>query len=313
MKGEFIKTRVAGAALALLLAPPVLAQEAWVAERVTGKVSVELDGSRRSLEDGQRLPERGSVELQDDAALTLWRANVRLRTRGPSFLGLHGSPGGEARIARLHVGEGAFRIEAPENADLRINVGGLRVRLSGGEAWLAADPDADRVCALRGSVEVQPPDATHTLIMRQTGACLALHADGSLEDERPLLHEINERLARADGGSSPLPVTFQTPPLPTRRADRPQAAATAAAPEPAPPAGEHFYVILGAFSDQARAQAALGGLDHPRARVLRSDDARLWRLAIGPFTDRVEANRERSAVRRQYADSWILVVSDSRR
>ena len=63
-----------------------------------------------ALEDGERLPDGTVLHLRQNGALTLWRNNSRLRTRGPAHLAIHSS--GDPRVGLLRLSEGAARIAA---------------------------------------------------------------------------------------------------------------------------------------------------------------------------------------------------------
>ncbi|MHA7833005.1 MAG: SPOR domain-containing protein, partial [Algiphilus sp.] len=156
----------------------------------------------------------------------------------------------------------------------------------------------------------------------------------------------NARLARADGGSDPVPVTFSPAPIPegARPAARlpkaprpiavPPAPATtteaagpdAATPDPAtqPPGrsvkpvgraadaeqyDQAWFVVIGAFTDNASARAVLRrnqNIGPDEGHVLRIARGGLFRSAVGPFPDRAAAEARREALRTQYPEAWLL-------
>lgn len=325
------------AATILALSSTTAAAEAWRAERVTGSVAVDSGGS---LADGAPVAANARIQLDDDGALTLWRAGTRLRLRGPGELALFAADRPE--VARVQLKSGTMRADAPAGRDLRVNAGQLRLRLVNAEAWTAAAPDGDRVCALDGTTQVQLPNATQTLMLEHTGACLRLLEDGTLLHERPTRSELNARLARADGGSDPLPVTFTPAPAPDQSGPAAAAATTQAAMQPSAPSSsaqqptdampaeddtpsrsvervgpgadsalyeQAWFVVIGAFTDNASAREVLKKdqrIAPEEAHVLRIARGGLFRSAVGPYTDRDSAEKRRASLREQYPGAWLL-------
>jgi len=337
MKTSLQRAAIALAATIVMVSSTTAAAEAWRAERVTGSVAVD---SGHSLADGAPVAADARIQLDDDGALTLWRTGTRLRLRGPAELALF--PADQPEIARVQLRSGTMRAHAPTGRDLRVNAGQLRLRLMNAEAWTAAAPDGDRVCALDGTIQVQLPNASQTLMLEHAGACLRLLGDGTLLHERPTRSELNARLARADGGSDPLPVTFTPAPVPeeadtaTAPADTPTTmqppapAASASQPEEAMPnedmtpprsvepvgpgaSSEQYdrawFVVVGAFTDNASAREVLQGdrrIAPGEAHVLRIARGGLFRSAVGPFPGRDSAEARRATLRERYPEAWLL-------
>lgn len=303
--------RTAAAALLAALLSPAGALAEWRAERVTGEVAVRHGNtSTTALADGAPVASGSTLRLHEGGALTLWRDGARLRTRAPAELRIHAD--GPGTVPRLHLLDGAVRAEVPGGLDLRVNAGALRLQMRDGEAWFSTGDTHDRVCALRGAVAVQVPDKQQTLYLRETGACLARGPDGALLHERPGRNELNARLARADSGSRPLPVTYQPPPLPggdgTSGQPAPDAG-SAAAPAPAATAGNGWYIVVGAFSERERAEALLRddpAIGSARGAVLPIADSGLVRAAVGPFGSRDKAERQRAALAARHPGAWLL-------
>lgn len=338
MKSLWRKTATTLAATMLALSGTTAAAEGWRAERVTGPVAVDAGGT---LADGAPVAADARLRLDDDGALTLWRAGTRLRLRGPAELALF--PADRPDIARVQLHSGTMRADAPAGRDLRVNAGQLRLRLVNAEAWTAAGQDGDRVCALDGTTQVQLPNAVQTLMLEHTGACLRLMDDGTLLHERPTRSELNARLARADGGSDPLPVTFKPAPVPddadaTSAAAKVPGAATPSTPgsadtatteakavqakdpprsvEPVGPGAaraadyqQAWFVVIGAFTDNQSARNVLQkdrDIAPEQAHVLRIARGGLFRSAVGPFPDRDSAEQRRAALRERYPEAWLL-------
>ncbi|WP_420427912.1 SPOR domain-containing protein [Algiphilus sp.] len=273
----------------LLVVSTTVVAQGWRAERVTGPVE---STSGEALADGAPLAADARLQLQEGGALTLWRAGTRLRLRGPAELALF--PADQPEVARVQLRDGALRADAPAGRDLRVNAGALRLRLVNAEAWMAAAGDGDRVCALRGTTQVQVPDSNQTLMLERTGACLRRLQDGTLLHERPTRSELNARLARADGGSDPVPVTFRPAPIP-------EGARTASSPAPSSTPPEESS-IRSADAGSAAAAAAPAAPDtnpvlqtparsvKPVERAAPPDQyEQAWFVVIGAFTDEASA------------------------
>lgn len=307
--------RTAAAALLAALLNPAGALAEWRAERVTGEVAVRHgDTSTTALADGAPVASGSMLRLHEGGALTLWRDGARLRTRAPAELRIHAD--GPGTVPRLQLLDGAVRAEVPSGLDLRVNAGALRLQMRDGEAWFSTGATHDRVCALRGAVAVQVPDKQQTLYLRETGACLARGPDGALLHERPGRNELNARLARADSGSRPLPVTYRPPPLPASDAATGQTqpvpvpdAGPAAGPAQPANAENGWYIVVGAFSERVRAEALLRDdpvIGSARGAVLPIAGSGLVRAAIGPFGSRAEAERQRAALAARHPGAWLL-------
>lgn len=298
-----------GAACLLLLGAPLLAlaDASWRAERVSGDVL--RDGQDR-VADGAPLAPPLRLQLADEAALTLRRETARMRLRGPAALRLHadGADGG----ARLVLEAGALRASAGSRPALKINAGPLRLQLINAEAWVET-ADTARVCALSGETAVQHAEAYPTYRLQETGACLAAAPDGVLLHEWPDRAALNARLARADGGSRPLPASFRpplsaTPPVDPTPADAPTRAAQSTPASGASATAEAeagWYVALGAFSTRERARLRLDQAE-VEGRVLPGPADAPYRSVAGPHGDREAAERQRQALRERFPGAWLL-------
>lgn len=303
MRASAIRRSTLALLLGVCATSPVLAD--WRAERVGGEV-VLGDGS--TLADGQPVTAGSALTLGDDTALTLRHGGSRLRTRGPARLTIHADAhGGAARVVLDH---GALRASAGPDDVLKVNVGLLRLKLEDAEVWTES-ADADRVCALQGVTAVQHVTARPTYSLREAGACRTAAREGVLLHEWPDRAALNARLARADGGSRPLPVSFQPPSgVATSPDTTPSGPTAASTPDPASPtapaqAESTWYVVLGAFSTRTRAQTMLrdAALD---GRVLAAGADGPYRSVVGPLADRAAAHARRTALRERFAGAWVL-------
>jgi cell division septation protein DedD len=289
-------------ACAALLGVPLLATAGgeWRAERVGGDV---LRDDLQRLADGEPVAAPVRLRLEEGAALTLRRNATRLRLRGPAVLQLHADAADGA--ARLVLRAGALRASSESDDALKINAGALRLKLSRAEAWVEA-ADGARVCALRGETAVQHAEAYPTYRLGETGACLAAAPEGVLLHEWPDRATLNARLARADGGSRPLPASFR-PPLqtapPAEATPAVEAASETAAPPSAAEAG--WYVVLGAFSTRERAQQQLDRVSLD-GRMLPGPAGAPYRISAGPYPDRDAAEARKDRLRERFPDAWLL-------
>ncbi|WP_043769338.1 SPOR domain-containing protein [Algiphilus aromaticivorans] len=289
----------------LLLGAPLLtlAEGDWRAERVGGEV---LRDGQQALADGEPVASPARLQLAEGAALTLRRDASRLRLRGPAELRLHeeGPDGG----ARIVLSKGAMRTSAESGPALKINAGALRLQLDEAEAWVET-ADTGRVCALHGEIAVQHAEAYPTYRLQETGACLAAASDGVLLHEWPDRATLNARLARADGGSRPLPANFRPPLAPARPADAalPREPADAPTSDATTPVNEGgWYVVLGAFSTQERAQRQLDTAAVDGQVLPGTADAAPYRSVAGPHADREAAESAREALRERVPGAWLL-------
>lgn len=281
-------TAIARTSCLLLLSACMVstAEAAWRAERVGGSVE-RADGS--ALADGAPVAEDAALRLNEGAALTLRRGDIRLRTRGPAQLRLYADDADGT--SRLVLESGALRASAAGDTGLKINAGRLRLKLAGAEAWVESAGE-DRVCALQGETAVQHAAAASTQRLRETGACRTAAPEGVLLHEWPDRATLNARLARADGGSRPLPVSFEAPPAgeaaPVQQADT-----------------KEWYVVLGAFSSPERAETLFAddGID---GQVLAAGADGPYRSVVGPFPDKAAADARRNNLRERFSGAWLL-------
>lgn len=114
----------------------------------------------------------------------------------------------------------------------------------------------------------------------------------------------------------PEPEPAPPPPAEPPRASQPE---PASAPEPAPrpavppPSGEGWVVQLGSFSDELNArglqesvrQAGFNAFVQP----LFAEQGTVWRVRVGPFDTREEANEQRARLRERLNRDGIVVAN----
>lgn len=108
----------------------------------------------------------GSFTLGDDTS-------VRVHSSEAS------NPPARAALVRMRVAQGVVRIDGRAGdqqapADVRLNLGALKLRVFGADAWAQALPGGDEVCLINGAVEILAPDRAERL--DQPGECLRYSA-----------------------------------------------------------------------------------------------------------------------------------------
>jgi hypothetical protein len=301
--------------LLFVLATPLHAAPDWRAERVNGPVYLMVEHGDRTLEDGARVDPMSEFSLADEqAALTLLSHGSRLRTRGPSALRLFDSGDqlqGTDMVARVQLTTGSARIDVREPLDLRVNAGDLRTRTVAGEAWIAADAEADTACLLRGMIEVQTRGSMLIHELSRAGECVRIDRSGKVERLRPDAVTLNAWLARADGGINPFSPALLAggasekievvAPAPTAAPAQPPAAVAASSTT------SGWHVVVGAFDDDTRAQALADSLSAggDAARIFPASGG-MHRVAVGSFATRDEAERARDRLRQNFSGAWLL-------
>ncbi len=269
---------------------------------------------------------------QGRVALQLYGGGA-LRLGGDSTLRLHSvePPGpGNGGVAKLILERGALRLDARGRAgqapqDYRLNVGRLRLRVFGGEAWTELTSRGENVCLLSGAVEIVADSGDERL--DQPGACLLfglggrlpVQGDGGEALPRKLLRTAfaDDMNARALAEQTPEPTAEVLPP-----ADTAGAAGTAdtieapAAPAPAA-AGPRWTLVLASFPDPAAAENAvrswLGQGETPQVRRSDTPSGVRYRLTVGDYADLAQARAALAELRsRQFnaAEAWVMPLQE---
>lgn len=322
--------RLPASAVALLLAAaPALAQPLPMGVvRVAAPVE---------LRRGDKITElRGPTALQaNDRIITApqGRAAMQLagggtlRLGGDSSLHVHSADApqpGNGGVARLVLERGSLRLDARSRAgqlpqDYRLNVGRLRLRVFGGEAWTEIGARGENVCLLSGAVEIVRDDGSGERL-DQPGSCLlfgaggrlAVQGDGGEALARKLLRTAfaDDLDARMAADQTPTPAA---PVLPPAAATDPAPAAV----EPAVASGPRWTLVLASFPDPASAESAtrrwltLG--EQPQVRRSDTPSGLRFRLTVGDYASLAEARSALSALRSRQleaAEAWVMPVKD---
>lgn len=292
-------------AAGLLLAADAAAQtERAEVTRVTGPVERERDGEVLALNpddllvagDRIRTGARGRVALQlpGTGALTLApEATVQMHSVEPV------DPPARMHLARLVLERGALLVDTRGKqqlppADVRLNVGPMRLRVFGAEIWARHVDGGSEVCLLAGAIEAQA--AGQALRLDQAGSCL--WADpGGVREVSPDAAALAARLTgtRIDG------------------AERNGNARTTGDPLPAL-AGEAsgWTLVLASLPDVARAEQEAArlrrnGFDTRVLEATRSNGQRAYRVVSGLYASKAGAERELATARSQrgLAGAWV--------
>lgn len=263
----------------------------------------------------------GSPLLADDrivtgpqgrAALQL-AGGGQLRLGGDSALRLHSADAPDAGIggvARMVLERGALRLDAraPLPQDYRLNVGRLRLRVYGGEAWTELGARGENVCLLSGAVEIVTESGTERL--DQPGACLLFGHSGN---RLPVQADTGEALARkllrtafADDVNARFEAD-QTPPAPGPPVTYEVLPPAAAAATP------RWTLVLASFPDAASAEAAAQrwSATGETLQVRRSDSpsGARYRLTLGEYGELAAARAALTELRSRHRDAgeaWVM-------
>ncbi|MFP5304842.1 MAG: SPOR domain-containing protein [Gammaproteobacteria bacterium] len=289
-------------------------------------------GSRvRTGADGHavlQLPPVGSIAMGVDASLFVHSVE-------PSDLP------GRAGLARLVAEYGALRISARSDqglppADLRINVGTMKLRVFGAEIWIERLDGKSEVCLLAGAVELQTSQGARRI--DQAGDCL-LDSGGSVQRlDAGSARAMAPRLARTAFPGDPTVVwaaTLASAEAARDGTDWPQAAAPAIAAEPSAPTAaaaaptaltaeapataeddaRGWTIVLASLPELARARQEAErldaiGIDTQVIEAARDDGTPTYRIVTGRYDTKADAavDIRRIRSRRGLATAWVMPI-----
>jgi hypothetical protein len=308
----------------LLAAGLIMAPAAALA---AGFAVVGIDGAATSGSGAERHPLRVADVVEPGAWIDTGRGRIELHLEpaGAIALGdgsrvlLHSieplAPPARMHLVRLVVESGSMRASTrasstPTPADLRINLGALRLRVFGAEVWMERARDFDEVCVIEGAVELQTPAGPQRL--DEPGSCLRLLATGVQLLDPAAAAPITPRLQRtalavlggigAAAGPPPAAAPAPTPAPATPPSPSPQTAA----------AGPTWTIVLASVPDEDAARREserlrADGLDTRVVEATRGNGGRTWRVVAGAYASKAEAAADIAAVRqrRGLAKAWI--------
>lgn len=246
---------------ALMMTSAAVAAADLLAVRVVAPASVLHSGNPNAL-----TPQRAIVA--GDVVSAGSRGKVALQLAGGGLMTLSSlgdvqvyeakGPRGKApALAKLQLLTGALRVDSraangKPAQDVRLNVGSLKTRVFGADAWAANTAEGDTLCLLAGSVSVQTGAGTEAKL-DSAGSCLRREPDGqlsrfALKSDVVIVGAINA--TAFDGMSGPLPATEtgavaaaapSTTPAPT---PMPEALARPSGPVPVPDAASSGWTVV---------------------------------------------------------------------
>ncbi|MEQ1440360.1 SPOR domain-containing protein [Fontimonas sp. SYSU GA230001] len=222
-------------------------------------------------------------------------------------------------LARLVLEQGIAHVTTRSQqrlppADLRINVGELRLRVFGAEIWVARGADAEEVCLLAGAIELQSPAGARRL--DEPGRCLRHTASGLQDQDARSTAQMAPRLnLTAFPGEAGQPWNKAAARPPAAAADTGFPAGTPAPdplPVPVPTPDTAWTIVLASLPDADAAEqeaARLRGVGLA-ARVVesrRADGNPTYRVITGRYASKSEAAPDIQAIRtrRGLRNAWV--------
>jgi cell division septation protein DedD len=298
-----------------------------------GFAVVGVDGAAAADTAEERRPLRVADVVEPGMSVHTGRGRVEmhLEPAGAILLGddsrvlLHSiepvAPPARMHLVRLVVEAGSMRASTraastPMPADLRINLGALRLRVFGAEVWMERARDFDEVCVIEGAVELQTPAGPHRL--DEPGSCLRLLATGVQHLDPRAAAPIAPRLQRTTLA------TFGGMAASAESVPPPATSAVAPAPPPPPsPTPETFVstdagvdapwtIVLASVPEESAARREAerlraSGLDTRVVEATRGDGGRTWRVVAGRYADKAAAAEDIASIRKRrgLARAWI--------
>ncbi len=329
-----MNARQSGLAMLVLacLAPGTAAATALGVSATAGDVGIVRDSIYNpvrpadAIEPGVRLQTArpGRVELQLEPV-------GRFALGDDSRVLLHSieavDPPARMHLVRLVHEAGTLRASSrtagTTPADLRINLGAVRMRVFGAEVWMERASAFDEVCLVAGAVEMQTPAGPQRL--DEPGACLRVTAGGLQHLDaaaagplapRLLRTTADTRLAAAAAAAASTVATVtpapQPPPPPPPVPERP-APEPSAEPAPAPPAGAGpWTIVLASLPERDRADSEAArlrglGLDATVIAAARDDGTTTWRVVSGSYPQKADAAADIAAIRKRrgLSGAWV--------
>lgn len=294
-----MKMKVLLAATALIAGPSLAAE--LVVDRVSAPATVQRGGTSSALVPGAALSagdvvsagSRGRVALRFNQGQLLLSslADVQVFDAKPA-------KGKSPAVGKFKLLAGALRVDSRAAAgkpaqDVRLNIGSLKARILGADAWGANTAEGDTLCVFAGSVGVQTQGSGEERL-EEPGSCLRREPDGRLSRFAMSEDSILAGAVAATGfdGTAPAVATAPPPP-PVAAAVATPAPIIAAGPSPvAGGIGDWTVVVLSMsraepVAERAR-QLAEQGLP-ASTRTAEVNGITMHRVAVGQFASQAEA------------------------
>ncbi len=318
---------VIGAALAAALgAAPVVAQQHVLdVSRISGEADLIRSDRVASLRPSDTVQAGDEVRTGNGGHLGLQLSPVGQITLGrDSRLIVHSieavDPPARMGLARLVVHAGSAQLDSRGGsdlppADIRLNVGALRIRIFGASVWIDRAKGGDEVCLLGGAVELQGPSGP--LRLDDVGSCVRATESGVAVLDPQTAGPMAARLAltafpgdqtdaasRADAIDDRLAFGYAAPPELQARADtapvaarKPAKAVAAATTRPVP--------------DPAAAGATPRFTPYTSSATVSADgEVRLtpaaWTIVLASVANADRANEEAARLRKTGIDAQVI-------
>lgn len=303
---------VLGSILGLALLVPAVsaqAQDGMTATRVALPAVLRHGASQVALKPGAKAGSGDLIKSGHGGRVEIREGGNTVRLGESAEFYIHEMHAGQLKAVLVH---GAAHLITSGNRplDMRINVGRLRLKLSGADVWAEQASDGETVCLLAGVVDVQS-DLAPPRAMNVPGQCLFVDRLGD-----PLLIKADRqgtlarKLAQTGFGSDEpeAPVEVARPrtiqPLAARPAEPVEPPAARAS---APASG--WTVVLASHKESALAQrhaqqfSAAGVAAEVREQ--RSDRGTMFRVVTGVHPDEAQARARLQQLRKRYPDAWL--------
>lgn len=272
------------------------------AERVKSPAALRTAAETQKLEAGRVVDSEATVVTGSEGrARLLSGEGLRLELGEDTELHLVPAAEGAAAAGAAVLLDGRLRARAGDRSEpieMHINVGRLRVRLRGAEAWLEKTAAVDTVCLLSGHVDIQSELDVPWSITRP-GYCLIVEPDGSWWENDASANGVLERKLASTGFPREV-----TPPsrVKSQALDRPE-------PSAAEATGANWTVVLGSFGEERNALRFAAQLASRLGELavlpVTNDGQIVYRVCLGDYTDRARAERLRDDMRVDYPGVWI--------
>lgn len=222
---------------------------------------------------------------------------------------------GRGALVRFRLDAGAVHVDARKQdqigaADVRLSMRFLKARLLGTDAWAEASIAGDELCVISGAAEIDTP-AAHVRL-DSPGECLRWTRGGAQRlsaaeagDLRPRLAAVSfsDDYASRYGGEQARRAGRARPTLAEARQGIAAATLPVAPKPPAPALGT--IDVIEAPAPVVAARAAEAAL--PAAQPVPGEA--VWRIALGAFIDRANAEHARALWRRRGLQTDIDTVT----
>lgn len=302
----WLTAAVGGAAL-LLPALAVQAQDGLTATRVAMPAVLRHGAKQEGLKPGAVAGSGDLIKSGHGGRVEVREGGNTIRLSEAAEFYIHEMHAGQLKAVLVH-GAAHLISSGHRPLDMRINVGRLRLKLSGADVWAEQASDGETVCLLAGAVDVQS-DLAPPRSMNVPGQCLFVDRLGD-----PLLIKADRqgtlarKLAQTGFGSD----EPEAPPE-VARPRRVQPLAAQAAPAPvAPPLQapvQAWTVVLASHRERGLAdrhvqQFAAAGVA-AEVREHMNDRGRIFRVVTGTHTDEAQARAYLQRIRQRYPDAWL--------